>query len=151
MTLIAFVGPRASGKTAVGKSLSSILKYKFVDFDEYMTNYLERKGFAGISSNKDSYVSYLMKSGMKMQYAWQEYHAVHNDELMKFIRKNKGKNIVLAIGGTTIGKTKNYFLLFNFFTESCNDFTLSVNVGRTFSKTLLSALSSTLTSFIELL
>ena len=109
MTIIALIGPRASGKSTIGQSISEKIGWKFVDFDEYMINYFKHQGFElGFDPQKDGgYIYHLKKTkNIDDDQAWKEYYKVNNRELINFIDKNKSKNMVLDLGGRTVTKRK---------------------------------------------
>ena len=109
MTIIALIGPRASGKSTIGRIISDKLDFEFVDFDEYMINYCKHRGFEkGFDpKRKGGYIYELInKENIDDDQAWKEYYKVNNRELIKFINKNKARNMVLDLGGRTVTKRK---------------------------------------------
>ena len=105
MTIIALIGPRASGKSTIGRSISEKLRWKFVDFDIHMINYFKRLGFEkGFDpQRKGGYIYHLKETkNIDDEMAWKEYYKINNRELIKFIDKNKGENMVLDLGGRTV-------------------------------------------------
>ena len=91
MTILALIGPRASGKSTIGRIISKKLGWKFVDFDEYMINYFKHRGFElGFDPQREGgYIYHLKKTkNIDDDQAWKEYYKVNNRELIKFIDKN---------------------------------------------------------------
>jgi len=111
MTIIALIGPRASGKTTIGRIISEKLRWKFVDFDIHMINYFKRLGFEkGFDpKRKGGYIYELInnpENKLSEGDAWKKYYKKNNRELIKFINKNKVKNMILDLGGRTVTERK---------------------------------------------
>ncbi len=86
MVIISLVGPRTVGKTTIGKELSNISDYKFINLDQFMSKKL--KSYGGIF-------------GYVNKFSWNKYFKLVNTVLKDLIKKYKTKNIVLDLGGGT--------------------------------------------------
>ncbi|MBU1198809.1 MAG: hypothetical protein KKF46_08605 [Nanoarchaeota archaeon] len=85
--IITLVGPRAVGKTTIGKELAYITGYEFIDLDVLMNEELKSDG--GLLSFAE-------------KYGWDVYmHRLHLF-LKKLLRRLNGKKIILDLGGGTI-------------------------------------------------
>jgi shikimate kinase len=84
--IISLVGPRTVGKTTIGKELSVISGYKFIDIDQVMLKKLKDKG---------EIFGYVNKLG------WNNYFKLVNTALKEIIKKYKNKSIILDLGGGT--------------------------------------------------
>jgi len=91
MDIITLVGPRAVGKSTVGRILAKEIGYQFFDVDKYMHNKLEKIGGIGEYTNK---------------YGWKKYMnllrwTLRHEIIPDIIRSNK--KIILDCGGGMIG------------------------------------------------
>lgn len=98
MIIISLIGPRAVGKSVVGKDLAKRLDYNFIEIDEYMMDYL--KDYGGIAG-------FAKKKGKELgdsSEGWREYYK----KLKEFISnvlipeiEEKGESVILDCGGGT--------------------------------------------------
>jgi shikimate kinase len=91
MDIITLVGPRAVGKSTVGRILANEMGYQFFDVDKYMHNKLEKEGGIGMYVDK---------------YGWKKYMnllrwTLRHEIMPEIIESNK--KVVLDCGGGMIG------------------------------------------------
>ncbi len=82
--VISLVGPRAVGKSTIGKELSVISKYDFINLDKVMQKKLKPQGGIIGYANKNS---------------WNKYFGLVNAKLKKIFVKYKHKDLILDLGG----------------------------------------------------
>jgi shikimate kinase len=85
--IITLVGPRATGKSTIGKEIEKITGYKYIDFDKLMNDEFKSEG---------GLFAYAQKNG------WDVYLKKVHIYLKKLLKNLKGQKIILDLGGGVI-------------------------------------------------
>ncbi len=89
---IFFIGPRASGKTTLGKKVATILNREFIDTDEFITK-----------------IYNMSISSLVHQKGWDFFRKIEHETILKIC--NSKKNCIIATGGGIILLKENRKLL----------------------------------------
>jgi len=85
--IVSLVGPRAVGKSTIGRELQKLLRCHLIDLDRIMLDKLKHQG---------DIFSYANEHG------WNKYFKFVNSVLKDIFEKNKDKDLILDLGGGTI-------------------------------------------------
>ncbi len=101
--LVVLYGPRSVGKSTIGKELSDLTNFQYVDFDAVCDAQLRREGYEGIKGFIDQGIG---KYGAQDTHlAWRDYGLWQRGVLDGLLQVHENTDTILDVGGGTLNES----------------------------------------------